>query len=287
MKPALQQQIESILGARIQHITAVSGGDISNAYALECGKSRFFCKLNSSPQAVAMFLAEKDGLNAIARNAAIKTPEVIAAGELDGQSFLLLHFIESKRPDATDMAIFGSQLAVFHQTKPARFGWHQDNYIGSLPQSNREHTDWPGFYTRERLLPQLRLAYNRQFLEKRDIPTENNIESEMRNHSAEVLPCLLHGDLWAGNFIVSAAGEAHLIDPAVYIGHHEVDLAMSRLFGGFSAHFYDAYEQVIPPAPGAETRQDLYQLYFLLVHLNLFGKSYQSSVRHILSRYFL
>jgi fructosamine-3-kinase len=287
MKPSLLLHIESLLGARLKNISAVSGGDISKAYTLITENDRFFCKVNSSPAAGAMFLAERDGLQAISGTGTIKTPEVISTGQFEGEAYLLMRFVESKPPVHDDMAAFGTQLAALHQVAQHSFGWNRDNYIGSLPQSNTAHEDWPGFLVRERLQPQLRLAYDQQMLKKRDVPKEGRLEAAVRDLCGDVRPSLLHGDLWGGNFLIAATGEAFLIDPAVYVGHNEADLAMSRLFGGFSSGFYDAYEQVIAPAPGAESRQDLYQLYYLLVHLNLFGKSYQASVLRLLSQYFL
>ena len=233
-----------------------------------------------------MFLAEADGLRAILQTKTIKVPGVAKAGRFKEDAFLLMPFIHPKKPDSKDMAALGFQLAGLHRSAVLPFGWNRDNYIGSLPQSNQAHDDWPTFYARERLLPQLRRAYDRQLLEKREIPGENMLEGVMRNHCGEIQPALLHGDLWSGNFITSSNGEPYLIDPAVYVGHNEVDLAMTRLFGGFSPAFYEAYESVFPPAHGVREREGLYQLYYLLVHLNIFGMSYQPVVGSIISRYF-
>ena len=286
MKPALRQYFESLLGNPVQHLAVVSGGDISKAYSFDSGKAQYFCKVNSSPAALQMFHAEADGLQAIARTNAIKAPDITKVGVFEGEAFLLMPFIASRRPDHRDMAAFGSQLAALHRSGTLPFGWTSDNFIGSLPQSNKAHDDWPCFYARERLLPQLQLAYNRQLLEMSDIPGENMLEAVMRDHCGEVRPSLLHGDLWGGNYIISLKGEPFLIDPAVYVGHNEMDLAMTRLFGGFSPAFYEAYEHINPTEPGAGERESLYQLYNLLVHLNLFGLSYRPRVRIILSRFF-
>jgi protein-ribulosamine 3-kinase len=286
MKPGLQRHLETLLSTRLKRQAVVSGGDISQAYALDTAEGRFFCKVNSSPRALEMFLAEHDGLEAIAGSGAIKAPAVTSVGKYEGEAFLLMPFIPSKEPDASDMAAFGEQLAGLHLSGALPLGWPKDNFIGSLPQSNRTHKDWPGFYAQERLLPQLQLAYDRRLLEKGDIPGESMLEAVIRDHCGEVRPSMLHGDLWGGNFIISSEGDPFLIDPAVYVGHNEIDLAMSRLFGGFARGFYEAYENVLPQSPGARERESMYQLYYLLVHLNLFGMSYRPAIRSILSRYF-
>ena len=184
------------------------------------------------------------------------------------------------------MAFFGEKLAKFHQKRGDVFGWDRHNFIGSLPQSNSKKTSWNVFYTEERLMPQLQLAIDKGMLSKQEAPDRDKMVSVLGELFKGVEPSLLHGDLWSGNYLINTDGVPYLIDPAVYWGHSEVDIAMSRLFGGFGASFYSSYDGLRPPDKASEDRMHIYQLYYLLVHLNLFGRSYYSSVTHILKQYF-
>jgi fructosamine-3-kinase len=151
---------------------------------------------------------------------------------------------------------------------------------------NHQDDDWPRFYVEHRLNVQLRMSRDAGLLSGNEIPGENVMVRTVENLCPNVTPSLIHGDLWGGNYLISSEGIPCLIDPAIYYGHHEVDLAMSRLFGGFDTGFYSAYHELMPYAPGSEERNDIYQLYYLLVHLNLFGPSYYHRVKQLLTRYF-
>jgi fructosamine-3-kinase len=155
------------------------------------------------------------------------------------------------------------------------FGWTRDNRIGSLEQSNQQSEDWAAFWRDRRIAPQLALARANGFA--RDAVFDALVEVVPSALADVVHPELLHGDLWGGNWFTDEGGAPVLIDPAVYRGHGEVDLAMTELFGGFGAAFYDAYRDVrgISSAYAAH-RKDLYQLYYLLVHVNLFGAGYEA-----------
>lgn len=286
MDQQLKEALSQILGVAVSAGIPVSGGDISSAFLLETATGRVFCKLNSQPGDLSLFEAEKQGLEALARAACLRCPEVLLCGAVEGYAVMLLEYVPSKRPAPIDMARLGHGLAALHQTTAPHFGWEQDNFIGSLPQGNSPDDDWSRFYLQQRLLPQLRRAVDSGFLDVRDVPGETRMQSVLEDTLGPVEPALLHGDLWNGNFLISETGVPYLIDPAVYYGHHEADLAMTRLFGGFSDPFYAAYHEILPPATGYEERQDIYQAYYLLVHLNLFGHSYYPAVLRILSRYF-
>jgi fructosamine-3-kinase len=264
----------------------VSGGDISDAYRLSGKGGDFFFKVNHRSDAERMFKVEADSLQLLGSGGAIRTPAVIWTGSLDSGAGLLLEFIENRLPTSEDLLRFGRSLAQMHQQSSADFGWHQNNYIGSLEQYNTPHATWPEFYGRERLLPQIKMARQKNLLSAGEIPTEDRLLNSLKQYLPDTSPGLLHGDLWGGNYLISTKGQACLIDPAVYYGHGEVDLAMSRLFGGFGPAFYQGYHEVLPPEAGFAERQDIYQLYYLLVHLNLFGSSYYGSVSRILQRYF-
>lgn len=233
-----------------------------------------------------MFEAEKLGLQAIGGTGTVSTPAVYYCGPLLNDACLVLEYIEPGTASPKAMALLGAQLATLHQQSNESFGWRSDNFIGSLPQSNQEHNDWPVFYTRERLLPQLQLAVEAALLNSGDIPATEDIIRVLEGCCGDIQPSLVHGDLWGGNFLVDTNDTPFLIDPAVYFGHGEVDLAMSRLFGGFQTVFYETYRETWKKDGGEKQREELYQLYYLLVHLNLFGSSYKQAVTRILKRYF-
>ena len=233
-----------------------------------------------------MFAAEAIGLAELAAPCAIRVPEVLACGVEDETAFVALEWIPFDQPAPDTERILGEQLAELHETSSDRFGWHRDNTIGLTPQHNDWSSDWVAFFREQRLGFQLRLA------------AENGFTGELQDQGAQLMKrlpvffddytpvaSLLHGDLWGGNW-GSCDGEPVIFDPAVYYGDRETDLAMSRLFGGFGRSFYDAYEAAAPLAPGHRERRDLYQLYHVLNHLNLFGSGYlgraQDLIRNLL-----
>lgn len=286
MKPELKDSIGLHLGAKIKNCVPVSGGDISRAFVVYTASDRVFCKLNSSLTAKSMFEAEADGLKAISKTKTLKTPVVYGVKELDEGACLLMEYVPSKSPESKDMEIFGAQLAAMHQTSSDYYGWENPNFIGNLPQSNQKHDNWISFYIKERLSPQFQAAIDRKYLTKNDVPGIEKLQTVITSCCSDVNPSLLHGDLWSGNYLIAENGEPYLIDPAVYFGHSEIDLSMSRLFGGFRSSFYSAYFEINPSLPGESNRMAIYQLYYLLVHLNLFGKSYYKSVMEILKVHF-
>ena len=233
-----------------------------------------------------MFKAESNGLNAIRNTGVIKAPEVYYCEPWREGAFLIMEFLEAKMPTETELAQLGKQLATLHQQSNNSFGWECDNFIGSLPQSNTKNSEWSSFYVKERLVPQLELAVSQGMLSDKEMPSDEKMMEVLGELFAGSKPSLLHGDLWNGNYLICSDGTPCLIDPAVYFGHSEVDIAMSRLFGGFGPAFYRAYESIIPQDHFSDDRIRVYQLYYLLVHLNLFGRSYYSGVTSILKHYF-
>jgi protein-ribulosamine 3-kinase len=285
MDRAIKDHIAYLLCINLERVRPIGGGDISKAYLLESDSERFFCKVNSSPNALAMFQAEKVGLDTLSK--AMATPKVLLCEALEVGALLVMAHIPSKPATMADMQALGRHLARLHAPDNEKyFGFATDNFIGSLPQSNRAHGRWADFYVRERLLPQLQMARDTQKLSPTEMPSETKLIKVCENLLPNGAPSLLHGDLWAGNYLISEHHGPVLIDPAVFYGHHEVDLAMTRLFGGFSAPFYDAYHEIWPRASDMGARLQLYQLYYLLVHLNLFGITYQSAVRNTINHYF-
>lgn len=284
--PDLIDFLSTQLGESLGPMTSLSGGDISRVCRLEGSARSFLLKINNGADGEAMFKAEKLGLEAIADSGKIQTPEVYYCGRYAKNAVLVIEFIENQSGDRKAFTRLGKKLAGLHRTTADRFGWKQDNFIGKLKQSNQWDPDWTAFYVEQRLWPQIELAVSKRLLNRRDLPDKQKFYDLGKNLFSDITPSLLHGDLWSGNFLISRQGVPYLIDPAVYYGHCEVDLAMSRLFGGFPESFYQAYFEEIPAANGAAERNDIYQLYYLLVHLNMFGSSYYHSVRRIFDRYF-
>ncbi len=286
MKNNLKSHLSSILNESILKIASVSGSDISQAYKIDTANRSYFLKTNTSPEALHMFQTEAYGLELIAKTNTIKTPQVLGCGRLEDAAFLVLEYIASKSPSSEDFRLLGTQLAQLHQCTAEYFGLDRDNYIGRLPQSNTQHKTWTDFYTHERLVPQLELAKQTGLLTTSECPNPPIIKNRLQPYFENVTPVLLHGDLWSGNYLISKTGAPYLIDPATYYGHNEVDIAMSQLFGGFGQSFYEAYFSVLPPDTYTSTRMEIYQLYYLLVHLNMFGRSYYASVSSILKTIF-
>jgi fructosamine-3-kinase len=285
LPPPVLEACGQLLGSSAQRAAPVSGGDINEAYRLETAHGPVFLKLNRSPQALAMFEDEARGLALLGTPGALAVPAVLGTGEAGGAAFLLLEHIQEGPRRTGFWRDFGSGLAQLHRTTQAHFGLDHDNFIGSLPQRNRTHPDWPGFYAQERLWPQLGQARSLGLLQQEDEQMLSRLCTRLTELCPGEPPALIHGDLWSGNFLAGSAGQPFLIDPSVGYAHREMDLAMSRLFGGFAPEFYRAYHEAYPLAPGLEERLEAYQLYYLLVHVNLFGQGYVPGVRRILRRY--
>jgi fructosamine-3-kinase len=198
---------------------------------------------------------------------------------------LVLKFIQSAAHSADFWNDFGHRLAALHKHSQPSFGLSHDNYIGSLHQSNREHTSWEEFFIEERLQPLIRIAFDNREMDSLDVKAFNLFEKRIPQIFPEEPPALIHGDLWSGNYMVNENGNAVIIDPAVYYGHREMDLGMSQLFGGFHPGFYESYDDAFPLRPGWRDRLDYCNLYPLLVHVNLFGRSYLGQIRSILRKF--
>jgi len=282
----LLNYLTELIGETIKTYKPVSGGDISNAFFIETKLNRYFLKVNSQKEAYSMFLAEKQGLETIEYTQTIATPKVYHCGQHKGYSFLLMEFVESRTPTSEDFKSLANQLAGLHKISTSEFGWEQNNFIGSLAQSNKQHKNWTAFYLEERIFPQLQLAQIKNLLSLNDLPNKQKMYTFCEEFFEDIKPSLVHGDLWSGNFLIALDGTPYLIDPAVYYGHYEIDIAMSKLFGGFHDSFYRTYQEHFPFSEHTRTRIDLYQLYYLLVHLNLFGSSYFRNVQRILLKYF-
>ncbi len=289
--------------AAVAQVRPVGGGCINPARRVvtEDG-SEFFLKWNED-ELPGLFEREADGLRALreaARETRIRVPEVVAVGgEGEGvrAGFLLLEHVGQGSPGESYGRDLGRGLATLHHRErvdaaatagpPPRespWGWERDNWIGSLPQSNPPHATWAEFWWEERIRPQWERAHDAGLLASAG--DDRLLEGVRAALPALVEPAeedgasLLHGDLWSGNVYPGPEGEPVLIDPAAYRGHREVDLAMAELFGGFPAEFLPAYREVWRLRPGyADGRRAAYQLYPLLVHVNLFGTGYVGRAR--------
>lgn len=289
---SLDDAVRSIFGETLSVIkmSPVSGGDINNAFAcILSDGTKLFMKSNLRKN-IDFFRKEADGLIAIKQTGTIKTPDVLGLGTDKDCSFLLLSFIQTKTPVKSYMSSFGRRLAAMHSaatesyTASGRFGFVHDNFIGAGYQANTPKDTWLEFFRDCRLRPQFSRAG--RYFDPAMIKKAETLMGKLDSYLIEPeAPSLLHGDLWSGNYIVGNDGEAWLIDPAVYVGHAEADIAMTELFGGFRPDFYSAYREEKPMVPGYEDRKDLYNLYHLLNHLNLFGAGYLYSVQNILNRY--
>ena len=262
----------------------VGGGSINNGARLETPSGPFFLKWNADAEH-RFFQVEAEGLEALAATETVRTPAVVACSGDDAPvPWLLLEWIAPGRASDASWVRLGRELAALHREAAddaGRWGWHSDNVIGSLPQPNGWADDWADFWARRRIRPLARELLTRGAISPRQLgqiePAADRAGRLLGPASLADGPSLLHGDLWSGNVLFARGGRPVLIDPAVYIGHREVDLAMCRLFGGFPPLFYDAYTDAWPLNPGHEARLPLYQLYPLLVHARLFGGGYVAS----------
>ena len=282
MRATVRAELGAALGASVAEVRALSGGDINDAWRVTLSDGRaLFVKTHEDAEAD-MFPLEAEGLAWLAEASAIRTPRVLAASA----SYLALELIEpgQRSPDFAER--LGRELAALHRFGADGFGWREDNFIASLRQENTREEDWPSFYVRRRLEPMLRRASDRGLASAAMKKGFARLFARIEELAGPAEPpSRLHGDLWGGNCHVGEDGAPVLIDPAVYGGHREMDLAMMQLFGGFSERTFDAYHEAWPLAPGWRERTPLYQLYPLLVHVVLFGGSYVGAVERALDAY--
>lgn len=270
--------VEEKIGKRILSLSPLGGGSISTAYKAELlDNSLVFIKV--SPQFPDMFVKEANGLRELEKAKAIRIPQVFYASE----EILILEYLPSLSPSNRKKFFeeFGQQFADMHRHSNSLFGFYEDNYIGSTPQKNTPHmTSWREFYWQNRLLFQFHLAEQNGYVDSSLRKYFSQLEKKLTDFIPDdgEPPALLHGDLWGGNYLCTTNDTPVIIDPAVYYGHREADLGMTLLFGGFSEPFYSAYNEVYPLQPGWQKRMEVYKLYHLFNHLNLFGEGYYGQV---------
>jgi fructosamine-3-kinase len=284
IKKIIENDIEKCLNDKIISLDKVSGGCINQAFQIKTESDHiYFVKINvDSPQN--MFAAEAAGLDELRKPNALNIPRVIKTAT----NYLILENIVAGIKTKYFWEDFGKSFALLHKFTAKSYGFYMDNFLGSTLQINQSEASstWSDFFFTNRLLFQFKLA------EKNDIVDSHFrnsfIKLEKRINSildTQALPSLLHGDLWSGNFIASVDGSAWLIDPAVYYGHREADLAMTKLFGGFNNAFYESYNNEFPLDEGYKYRESIYKLYHILNHLNLFGKGYYQQAISLMNFY--
>jgi protein-ribulosamine 3-kinase len=283
----LLNKIESVVNDRIIDTHSVSGGCISDSQIIKTQSGNmYFLKVNYS-QPEDMFIKEANGLKELRKADTISVPEVILADS----NFILLQAIENNLRIRNFFEDFGRKFAELHKYKAKHYGFFENNYIGSTPQINipfeNESYNWTEFYFNKRILFQYEFAVKNGYADSTLTSLIKRLEKKISDilKGSDEPPCLLHGDLWSGNYIVDNKGKACLIDPAVYYGHREADLAMTKLFGGFSSEFYNAYNEYYPLPEGYEYRENIYKLYHVLNHLNLFGAGYYNQTITLLKYY--
>jgi fructosamine-3-kinase len=276
------KKLQSFLDLEITGLNPQSGGDINEASILtfETG-SKYFLKWNTSASD-SMFETEAKGLELISN---AKTELVIPDVILSGKSFLLMSVIDHGSGNSDSDFNFGIELAKLHKHSSESFGLDHDNFIGKLYQKNTVHHNWADFFISERIEPQIKLGIDSGKFSNSIFGKIQRLSSNIDTIFPKEPSALLHGDLWSGNYMFTKNGKASIYDPAVYYGHREMDLSMTRLFGGFSSEFYGGYQSEYPLADGFQQRIDLCNLYPILVHANLFGGGYVNQALRIIDKY--
>lgn len=270
--------------AHLKSAILIAAGNQNQGIRLETSEGPFFLKLNFDHEHDTL-AKESDGLQKIRNATFLKVPQTFGHGRVEDYNYLLSEFVASSRQQLDYWEDLGLGLAHLHLTHSDQFGLDTDNYIASLRQKNLQNRSWADFYIEQRLEPMVGLAYFDKLIPLDFLKKFQTIYSKMDSLFPKEKPSLLHGDLWSGNVLCDQEGKPCLIDPAIYFGHREMDLAFSRLFGGFDSRFYEAYESITPLEPGFESRIGIYNLYPLLVHLNLFGTAYLPGIEKIIKRF--
>jgi len=287
MKEILRTVLRSLLNEEIDIVSVeyVSGGCINDAYCVtDDNKRKFFVKANYSKRYPDMFETEKHGLELLKAKSLFNIPNIIGVYYYDDRAFIIMEYISRGEVKSCFWQDFGRKLAIMHRQSEDYFGLDIDNYIGSLRQINRKHSNWIDFFVEERINKQLQYGIDNGTIEKDCLRIFERFTERLDKIFYVDKSSLLHGDLWSGNYMVDSGGDATIIDPAVYYGYREMDIAMTRLFGGFPQQFYDSYNEEYPFDYGWEERIDFCNVYPLLVHANLFGYSYLRQAKVIASR---
>ncbi|MBS1577167.1 MAG: fructosamine kinase family protein [Bacteroidetes bacterium] len=288
----IEKYIKQILAEKVQstisslRFLSVDGGSINETYKITINNTRFFfVKINDAQKFPSLFEKERSGLNFIAEQKIIRTPEVLHSSIISNYQILVLEWISQGLKSQTFWNIFGEALAKLHKVTSEDHGFYEMNYIGALPQTNQYTKNWIDFFIHQRLQPQINLAASKGLLFKKHIEGFEKLYPELVNIFEEENASLLHGDLWRGNFMCDDRGRPVLIDPAIYFGHRSMDLAMTTLFSGFDRIFYDSYNYHFPFPRNYQEQWDVCNLYPLLIHLNLFGSGYLHDIESVIKKF--
>lgn len=284
----IQQKLKELFSNNTNEISfgSVGGGCINEAYRVRFGNQKFFCKINSAVKFPHLFLKEANGLGLIAKQNVVKVPEVIDYCETNGQQVLLLEWINEGVRTEGFWKKFGEQLAALHRGSNEYFGLNENNYMGSITQTNQPTKNWIDFFIHQRLQPLVEKSLSQKLLSSKHQTQFENLYAQLPSiFQEEQKPSLLHGDLWSGNFMCNENSQPVLIDTAVYYGHPSIDLGMTTLFGGFRSAFYEAYNYHSPLPPNYNEQWEVCNLYPLLIHLSLFGRSYLPQIERTLHNY--
>jgi fructosamine-3-kinase len=276
---------KEVMQTSIKSVIPVSGGDINDAYKIETATDIFFAKVNSSANAFDILNSEAKSLQFLRSLNAIRVPEVIKTGKISDRSALVLEWIESGYSDRNSKELLGIMIANLHLNTAQTFGLEFDNFIGTLTQVNFWTDNWLDFYYNHRIQAQLQPAVEAGLIPPGYIRKADKVFYNIQKEMPTIGPSLLHGDLWAGNYMTDISGAPVLIDPAISYGHREMDIAMMHLFGGFDSNVISAYESISPLEDDWRIRMKFYQLYYILVHVNLFGGYYAQSAMNIIDHY--
>lgn len=268
----------------IRSFRPASGGCINNGGTVSGDWTTLFLKWNSASQFPGMFPAEEKGLRLLASPDCITVPKAVDVYEGKQHAGILMEVIQPSPRSKDYWENLAKGLACLHQVTREQFGLDHSNYIGSLPQFNHNYESWIDFFINCRLRPQLKMALDAGKVSHSDLRKFDALEKKLPELLPEEAPALIHGDLWSGNLMTDSHGNPALIDPAVAFSHREMELAFTELFGGFDQQFYEAYQEIFPMEKGYRSRFGIYNIYPLLVHVNLFGGGYYQQVMHILSR---
>ncbi len=274
-------QLEEKLFEKINRITRLSGGDINDAFKIETSNNIYALKVNRRDSYPKMFTKEKMGLELIAQTGA-KVPKVILTFSNSNYQFLLLEFITESSADNIFWKNFAKDLVKVHQCFGNIFGLDYNNYIGSLNQNNTQKSLWNSFFIENRLMPLVKSAYDNNLLKTKHLRSFENFYQRVNEIIPLEKPSLVHGDLWGGNIMKSKNNTPIFIDPAIYYGHREIDISMTQMFGGFDNSYLTHYDNIFPLEKDWKNRIQIHNLYPNLVHLNLFGLGYLSSIERVI-----
>ncbi|MEM9051984.1 MAG: fructosamine kinase family protein [Bacteroidota bacterium] len=271
--------------SRILEISRVQGGSINSSFRIRTNHSLYFAKLNHLSEYPKMFELESSGLSFLQRHSPFNMPEPLIADNDDQYQWFIMTYINSAAKTEDFWESFGRSLAKMHRATSADHGLDHNNYIGTLIQRNKKIDKWHDFFRENRILPLLKIAESKGVLDNRLRHQFDILLDNVENFFPAERPSALHGDLWSGNYMIDNRGAATIFDPAVYYGHREMDIGMTKLFGGFDQKFYNSYNEDFPLESGWEERIEVANLYPLLVHLILFGRHYLGQIEATLRRF--